>query len=105
MNFRLTAIMLLFIGATEAITLTKDSGPVVAGDASTVVEGATEGIAEAKSFVGLGVRFTDMPVANGVEAVVSSTANEGLTDARTFNQRNSHSRSMADKEQHEFLKE
>ena len=106
MNFKSLTIMML-LGATEAIQITRlPSGPAVAGDASTVVEGATEGIAEAKAFVNIGVRFTNSPVIVG-EAPLSETATAGITDGRANqgfvqlgdepNKRNAHRRSMSQK--------
>ena len=57
MNFKLAAIMILTLGATEAIRITTFSGSVgdtvVAADPGADFGSDTEGIPEAKSFVGL----------------------------------------------------
>ena len=57
MNFKLTAIVLLFLGATEAIRVTTVSDTDVAADLSAFDESASEEVPEAKSFVGLDFKF------------------------------------------------
>ena len=98
------AIMML-LGATQAIRITKVGDPVTATDASPAVESAHEGIADARN-VNIGVRFVQPhaggPVSTGT-AAISESATEGITDARHLmlsdepNTRNNGHRSMSQK--------
>ena len=105
MNFKSTAIMLLCLGATEAVRVTEMSGPAtLAGN--PVVVSATPGIPDARD-VQLESLRKDSPVVANAEANVSNTANEGITDARhaqvshKFNGVNS----AAEKAQPEFMQD
>ena len=85
MNYKSTVVMML-LGATQAIRITKVGDPVTATDAGEAVEAAHEGIADARTFVNIGVRFvqhpnTNPPV-NAGEAPLSETATAGVIDGR-----------------------
>ena len=94
------------LGATQAIKITKVGDPVTATDATPVLDSSTEGIADARSFLNIGVRFVhpNGPVSTGT-VPISETATEGITDARhSFvqfgdepNMRNANKRSMMQK--------